>query len=243
MMNRLAFLFPLLIAAACTAASSAPEGAVTTNAGGAADARPAPRIGLSNAALAGIYRLRGEPDTVSELALESDGHFQFGFSAGALDLTAQGRWTSDGRSVTLNTEPRPVPPVFSAGPVARSNEAPLVIKVQDPHGRGLALIDVRVGFADGRIVEGYTQDYGWQLTEPGDPGTVRWVELSLNMYGLPPQRFPLDGAAGNEFSFTLTPNDLGVQDFRDAVLPITREGLVLDLLGGSGTYVRQGRGR
>jgi len=62
------------------------------------------------------------------------------------------------------------------------------------------------------------------------------------MYGLPPQRFPLDGAAGNAFSFTLTPNDLGVQDFRDTPLAITREGLVLHLLGGSGTYVRQGRG-
>jgi len=238
MMNRLALPAVLLIAGACSAASSAPENAAAANARAAdpATARPA---GPGYVAAAGHYRLRDGPDSVSELLLQPDGRFEFGFSAGALDLTAQGRWTSDGRSVTLNTEPRPVPPVFSAGPVSHSNEAPLVVKVQDPSGRGLALIDVRVGFADGRVVEGYTQDYGWQLTEEGDPRMARWVELSLRMYGLPPQRFPLDPTAGNEFTFTLTPNDLGVQDFRDAVLPITREGLVLTLMGGSGTYVRQ----
>ena len=237
MTNRLGLVFILLTAAACTAAGSAPEKqAVANTVAEAPAARPA---GPGYVAVAGHYRLRDGPDSVSELLLQPDGRFEFGFSAGALDLQASGRWTSDGRSVILNTEPRPVSPVFSAGPVSHSNEAPLVIKVQDPNGRGLALIDVRVGIGDGRIVEGYTQDYGWQLTEPGDPRTVRWVELSLRMFGLPPQRFPLDGAAGNEFTFTLTPNDLGVQDFRDTMLPITREGLVLTLLGGSGTYVRQ----
>ena len=233
MTHHLALLFLLLATGAYTAASSAPENQAAADAA-AQSAAP------GNVAVAGYYRLRDGPDTVSELLLQPDGHFHFGLAAGALDLSAHGRWTSDGRSVILNTEPRPVPPVFSAGPASRTSEAPLVVKVQTPDGRGLALIDVRVGFGDGRIVEGYTQDYGWQLTEAGDPRTVRWVELSLNMYGLPPQRFPLDEAVGNEFTFTLTPNDLGTQDFRDAVLPITREGLVLTLLGGSGTYVRDG---
>ena len=192
-------------------------------------------------ALAGLYRLRGQHDTVSELELRADGRFSFGFAAGALDLAAEGRWTSDGGNVILDTEPRPVSPVFSVGPVSRSAEAPLVIRVTNPAGRGLALIDVRIGFADGNVVEGYTQDEGWRShrDEPVDPAQVRWVELSLRMYGLPPQRFPLDPAAGNAFTFILTPNDLGVQDFHHAALPITREGLVLSLLGGSGTYVRE----
>jgi hypothetical protein len=204
--------------------------------------RPAGRH-LGHAALVGIYRLQGGPDTVSALELQADGHFRFIFAAGALDLMAEGRWTSDGRSVILNTEPRPVPPVFSAGPVRRSADAPLAIRVANPAGRGLALIDLRVGFADGHVVQGYTQDEGWRPDDEDhvDPAQARWVELSLGMYGLPPQRFALDPAVGNDFAFTLTPNDLGTQDFRDASLAITREGLVLTLLGGSGTFVRQRR--
>ena len=192
------------------------------------------------AAITGVYRLH-EHDAASELALLPNGHFRFFLAAGALDLAAEGRWTSDGHNVTLNTEPRPRPPVFAAGPVSR-REGPLRIKVTDPEGRGLALIDLRLGFADGHDVQGYTQEDGWQLTEGGQAADARWVELTIGMYQLPPQRFPLDPAAGNHFSFILTPNDLAVQDFRDAVLPITREGLVLTLLGGSGTYVRE-RGR
>ena len=82
--------------------------------------------------LAGIYRLRGGPDTVSALELQGNGHFRFIFAAGALDLMAEGRWTSDGHSVILDTEPRPVPPVFSAGPVVHNAEAPFTIRVNNP---------------------------------------------------------------------------------------------------------------
>jgi len=206
----------------------------------AASARPAATRTIAHvrpAALAGTYRLH-QHDTASELALLPNGHFRFVFAAGALDLAAQGRWTSDGRNVTLNTEPRPVPPSFAAGPVSRG-EGPLRINVTNPAGRGLALIDIKLGFADGHVVEGYTQDDGWRLTEEGDPGAARWVELTIAMYGLPPQHFPLDPAAGNDFTFVLTPNGLGVQDFHDTVLPITREGLVLTLMGGQGVYVRE----
>jgi hypothetical protein len=217
----------LLLVAAVSAASARPA---ATRA--AAHVRPV--------AVAGTYRLH-QHDSASELALLPNGHFRFFFAAGALDLAAEGRWTSDGHNVILNTEPTPVPPAFAAGPVSRGEE-PLSIKVTNPSGRGLALIDIRLGFADGHVVEGYTQDDGWRLTEESDAGAARWVELTIGMYGLPPQRFPLDPAAGNEFAFILTPNGLGVQDFHDTVLPITREGLVLNLLGGSGTYVREGRG-
>lgn len=230
-------LVPLLLLAAPCTAAAAPPGAAAL----AGDAAETPPNGPGAAALAGHYRLRGGPDSVSELLLLPEGRFRFGFSAGNLDLAAEGRWTSDGRFVILNTEPRPTPPAFTAGPVSHSG-GPLLIKVTDPNGRGLTSIDLRLGFADGHQVEGYTQSGGWQLSEGGDRNAARWVELSLGGYGLPPRRFPLDPAAGNEFTFILTPNDLGVQDFRDAPLTITSEGLVLSLLGGSGTYVRDNRG-
>jgi hypothetical protein len=228
--TRLASL--LLLAAAGTAPAQAPHAARAHAAAAAVPHR------LGQRALVGLYRLRSGPDTVSGLMLLANGRFRFGFSAGALDLSAEGRWTSDGHSITLNTEPRPTPAVFSAGPVSHSG-GPLLVKVTNPAGRGLSLIDLRLGFADGHVVEDYTQDDGWQLTEGGDASAVRWVELTIGIYGLPPRRFPLDPAAGNEFTFVLTPNDLGVRDFHDTVLLITRAGLVLSLMGGTGVYARE----
>ena len=239
MISRSALLAALLLAAACTPASGEPENADGGMAAGAA-AQPA---GTGDARAAGHYRLHGGPDTASELDLLPDGHFRFFLAEGALDLRAEGRWSSDGRTVVLNTEPRPTPAAFTAGPVTRTDEAPIVVLVNGPDGRGIASIDVKLHFADGREVEGYTQDYGWHYTDEGPPGMPAWVELSIGMYGLPPQRFPLDGAAGNKFTFTLVPNDLGVQDFRDTPLQVTGEGLVITGPGGTGTYVREGIGQ
>jgi len=237
-MNRsFALVLVLIAAGACAPASGEPENQLAANA-----AAPAP-IGPGNAAAAGHYRLRGGPDTASELDLLPTGRFRFFLAAGAVDLHAEGRWTSDGRTVVLNTEPRPRPATFTAGPVSRSGDAPITVLVNGPNGRGIAGIDLRMGFADGRVIESYTQDYGWRYNQEGPPGVPQWVELSLAMYNLPPQRFQLDAVAGNMFTFTLVPNDLGVQDFRDTTLEITSEGLVINGPGGTGTYARESAGQ
>jgi hypothetical protein len=226
------WLVPLLLfAAACTGAA-APAG----NNAAAVQAAPA---GPGNTAPAGHYRLQGGPDTASGLELLLNGRFRFFLSAGAVDLHAEGRWTSDGRTVVLNTEPRPVPATFTQGPVTRTDESPLVVLVNGPGGHGIAGIDLKMGFTDGRELDGYTQDYGWHYVEDDHPPVPAWVELSLAMYGLPPHRFPLDAAAGNKFTFTLVPNDLGVQDFHDTALAVTPRGLVIDGPGGEGVYARE----
>jgi hypothetical protein len=239
MISRSTPILALLLAGACAPASG--ENAATVNQGATA-AAPMQPTGPGNAAPAGRYRLQGGPDTASGLDLLPDGHFRFFLSAGAVDLHAQGRWTSDGRTVVLNTEPRPTPATFTPGPVTRTDDSPIVLLVNGPNGRGIAGIDLKMGFADGREIESYTQDYGWQYNQEGPPGVPRWVELSLAMYGLPPQRFPLDAAAGNKFTFTLVPNDLGVQDFHDTALEVTPEGLVITGPGGSGVYARERAG-
>lgn len=224
----------ILLAGCGSAAADPPGGKPQTNATAAA---PAPR-GPGNLAAAGRYRMRGPPDEVAELELDRDGRFRFGLAAGALDARAEGLWSSDGRTVILNTEPRPTPPTFAAGPVTRG-EAPLSILVNGPDGNGLALIDVRVGFADGSVLEGYTQDYGWQPQADARIGEPRWVELSMRMYEIPPRRFPLDARAGNTFAFTLIPNDMGVMDFRDQALEIQGDELIMRRGGGSVTFARQ----
>lgn len=190
-----------------------------------------------NLAAAGRYSDRAGPDVVSELVLAPNGRFQFFLSAGALDSRAEGRWTSDGRTVVLNTDPRPTPPEFTVGPVTRGSEDPILILVNWPNERGAAGIDVRVGFDDGSTLEGYTQENGWRPYEER-VGTPRWVELSALPFGVPMRRFELDAQAGNIFTFTLVPNDLGIADFRDAPAEITPDGLTLLFMGGPLPFAR-----
>ena len=235
-MNRSLALLPFLMLASACAPGGGPENGATAN-----TAAPAPS-GPGNVAAAGHYRLRGGPDTASELDLLPTGRFRFVLAAGAVDLRAEGRWTSDGRTVVLNTEPRPRPATFTPGPVTRSDESPITVLVNGPNGRGIAGIDLKMGFADGRVIESYTQEYGWNYDQEGPAGVPRWVELSLRMYNLPPRRFLLDAAAGNKFTFTLVPNDLGVQDFHDTQLEITPEGLAMTGPGGIGVYARERAG-
>jgi hypothetical protein len=216
-----------LLIAACGAAT------------GTATQNEAASSGPGNAAAAGRYRGNAGPDVAAQLELTPDGRFRFVLAAGSLDAHAEGRWTSDGRIVTLNTEPRPTAPAFAVGPVSRTAEYPLSILVNGPNGRGIASIDVRVGMADGRVLEGYTQDYGWQPGADEEVGTPRWVELSALVHGVPLRRFALDAAAGNAFSFTLVPNDLGVADFRDTEAAMTPEGLSLPFMGAPLPFVRE----
>jgi hypothetical protein len=187
--------------------------------------------------VAGRYRLSGQPDEVAQLELRPDGRFRFALIAGALDARAEGRWRRESDAVLLNTEPRPVAPAFRADRVKRVSGVPVEIVVNAPTGEGVALIDVRVGFADGRILEGYTQDNGWRPAAGGDRGLAApaWVELSNLPFGIPLQRFPLDATRGNRFVFILQPNDFGVLDFRDERAAIVPEGL---RLGGS-LFVRE----
>lgn len=226
-------LAPILLLAACAQT----DGNASANAaagGNAAAEAPPPMTPPADARAAGRYRLAGSPDEVVAFELLADGSFRFMMSAGAMDARAEGRWASDGRTVTLNTWPRPTPPEFRAAPTTRGGEAPWTIMVSGPDGRGLAGVDLRVGLANGETTESYTQEYGWRSgTEP------RWVEVSLEMYNIPPRRFELDGRQGNIFNFTLVPNDFGVTDFRDERFEISGRDLISNRNGRQSTFRRE----
>lgn len=236
----------LLVQACAPASGQGGNAAVVANAAAQANAatlapapaaEPAP-IGGDRAA-AGRYRLVGQMEAASGLELTADGRFRYFLAYGSLDQQAQGRWSSDGRRVALNTEPRPVPAEFSARPPSRSDEAALIVFVATPNGRGLNSVDVRIGLADGRVHEGYTQDYGWRLGPDERPSAVQWIELSLQAYGVPPRRFAVDGSAGNQFNFTFTPNDFGTVDFRDRIFQIEGRNLVFREQGAALVYERE----
>lgn len=179
---------------------------------------------------AGRYRLTGEQDVASELILMPDGRFAYMLMAGSLDEQAQGRWTADGRLLRLVTLPQPVAPVFSAGSVTQMPDAGFTLHVTGPNGRGIAAVDVTVGFDSGEPVEGYTQEYGWSLS--GEERRMpRWAEFSVPIYALRSQRFPIDATKGNDQTFILTPNDIGTIDFRDIIIEVAREGLIVHRYG------------
>jgi len=187
---------------------------------------------------AGRYRLAGQPDEASEIVLAADGRFRYFLAAGALDERAEGRWRAEGKTLRLTTLPAPVPATFAPGPATRTAEAPLKVKVSWPDGRGIAGVDLRVGFDSGPPVEDYTQEDGWNL--PSDEKRLpRWIELAVPMHGLASPRFPLRTDSANDITFVLTPNDLGVLDFSGIEVEFDRDRLLVHRGGGTLTYRRQ----
>ncbi|MEO8176703.1 MAG: hypothetical protein ABI626_08595 [Sphingomicrobium sp.] len=193
---------------------------ILASASGSAAAAPA------TDSVAGSYRLHGGPDVASELILRPDGKFEYFLMAGALDEQAQGSWRVDGGTLRLETLPKPVAAVFSAGPQKPGGQGKLDLHTTSPTGHGIALVHFTLGFDRGPPVTDYTQDYGWSL-DPAEPRTPLWIELSVPMYNLRSQRFPIDLAAGNDVTFILTPNDLGTIDFTGMQIDIQPHRLVM----------------
>lgn len=180
---------------------------------------------------AGLYRLAGVHDAAGELLLRADGRFAYALAYGALDEHAEGRWVRHDTVMALVTEPKPVPPVFRLAP--RSTPAPdaPTLRVTWPDGRGVAGVDVRIGFDGGDPIVDYTQEDGWRL--PADEHrTPRWIELAEPIYGIVSPRYPMDNAGAGTLNFMIVPNDIGVVDF---------SGMVVDVLPGE-LIVHRGRG-
>jgi len=185
----------------------------------------------------GRYRLTGVQDAASGIELRADHSFSYGLSYGALDEMADGVWKQAGDTVLLTTQPTPKPPVIAPGTATRTDEAPLRLRVVGPNGRGVALVDFEIRYASGEPRTGYTQDYGW--TSPGDEArTPVSVRFAVPMYGITSPVFPIDAARANDLIFVLTPNDLGVVDFRDQKLVVTPDALLMQRGGATLRYVR-----
>ncbi|HET9639796.1 MAG TPA: hypothetical protein VFP12_11370 [Allosphingosinicella sp.] len=186
---------------------------------------------------AGDYRLTGEQDVASGFRLKPDGRFQYFLIAGALDEKAEGRWSVAGDKVSLVTEPKPVPPLFTPAGARPTDSAALTVTVGSPEGRGIAGIDLRIGFDEGEPIESYTQEDGWSLAAE-EKRIPRWIELAVPMHGLVSPRFPIDLAAGNALAFTLIPNDLGVLDFAGVTIRAEKKALIVERGGARLRYER-----
>lgn len=193
-------------------------------------------LGQSAAAgetLAGRYKMSGGPDVASELLLAPDGRFTYFLAAGALDEHASGQWRVDGTRLRLTTIPKPVAPTFAVGAITRSAQGIPTFHVVAPAGSGIAGVSLRLGYDTGEIVEGYTQETGWSLPRYDPQKSPRWVEFAIPMYNLQSQRFPLDLAKGDDFTFAITPNDIGTVDFTDLPIAIEQGQIVIQRGEGS----------
>ena len=156
--------------------------------------------------LAGHYRINAM-EQAGELLLTPDGRFQYGFTTGALDEHAEGRWEHVGQQTCLTTDPKPVPPAFTKAAVT-DPDAPTLM-VTWPDGRGIAGVDFVVGFDNGEPQTGYTQSYGWTLPEE-ERRVPRWIELNEPIYNIASPRFALEAADRGKLRIILSPNEIGL---------------------------------
>ena len=186
----------------------------------------------------GRYTLAEGPDSAGELQLDNDGSFRFGMSAGALDTSAEGRWSRSANGITSRTQPRPVAPVFSLKTAAPDDgDGGFGLIVTWPDGKGIAGVDFRIVFDGGNEFTGYTQYYGWR-SEPGYRQRIVSIQLAEPIHGTVSPVFDVPAGA-RQFTFVLTPNDMGIADFDNA--PAERDGndLLLHWRGGVLRFVRR----
>lgn len=187
----------------------------------------------------GRYRLQGEHDVASELIIGRDGHFDYALAAGALDEQASGPWRRAGNQIRLTTQPKPLPPAFSAGAARKVESAPLTLHVTWPDGRDAVGTDLRIDFDTGPPLVTYVGGPdAWTMPAEETRKPVA-VTLALGMFGVESQRFPIDPAKANDLSFLITPNDLGKVDFQNLVLDVEPGRLLMHRGQGLLTYVKQ----
>jgi len=203
---------------------------------------PAPIVPLPAAVASGRvgHYTHAEHELVAELWLRADGRFRYGLTVGSLDEVAEGRWTADGTRIHLVSEPKPVRPTITAGPVRQDPDVALSLLVATPNGNGVPGVDLMVGFDAGDTTDGYTQADGWTLPKE-EKRVPRWVEFSMESYGLKSPRFLLNRDEGNALAFVLTPNDIGVVDLSGTVVDVSGWDLMVHREGGAMRFDRVGK--
>lgn len=167
--------------------------------------------------------------TASALEITPDGKFRYMLSEGAVDEAAEGRWRCVDGTLLLTSEPTPRAPEFRLGSIKDGEEAPFSLLVTWPDGAGIPAVDFQLDFASGESVTGYTQSYGWSRDLGGRrPISVR---VSEPFFGTVSPPIPLPDRDHIRVTIILTPNDMGVADFRDVPAKLEGEALMLHWRG------------
>lgn len=181
--------------------------------------------GANPAALVGTYD-GGQMEVGAFLALAADGKFQYELAYGALDESAEGRWSYNGSAVVLTTDPIVAPRFVFLGEKP-GKPGSLRISLDLPDGLDRQYFDARVTSSDGRTITQQLGEDGLDLDiEPGMK--LASVMLALPIYDLVSEPAKLSGVDGAVAAFRFEPNDIGKVAFDGTVLPIEGCALALD---------------
>lgn len=168
--------------------------------------------------IAGDYMLVGMREAAGGLQLGDDGRFRYGFSHGALDERAEGRWHRHGDRILLTTDPAPRPPAWSLVLAEPGEPKLFALILEGPNGRPIPNIEVEMRMQDGSIETGSTQPDWLEADLEGKLPVA--VTFRIPVFDVASPSFPVDVGKAGRYRFRLDPNDLGVRDFRDWPLEI-----------------------
>ncbi|MGV3480914.1 MAG: hypothetical protein ACO1O3_13260 [Sphingobium sp.] len=185
----------------------------------------APAAAQDRAAIAGGYQV-DQMEVGGGLLLAADGRFRYALEYGAVSETAEGRWTVEGGTVRLTSEPKVKPPAFA---VVKDEPAPageLRVALADPGFDWGDPLEVAIAFEGqaGRRLRAVGKD-GLVPLEAGEiPVSVVPV---MPVYGIAEPPHPLT-PGGHRILFRFDANDFGRADFNGEPLRIDGTNLVLN---------------
>lgn len=173
-------------------------------------------------AIAGEYRI-ARMEAGGGLLLQPDGKFYYGLDYGAVSEVGEGVWSSDGRTVRLTSKPMPRAPRFVVTADAPAPKNVLTVRMSPalPSGYSLYLLMLKAGQ---RPIQARVDDDGSvDIRDIGMPDTII-PSLPTVPPGAP---IRLSQDRGHQLTIRFEPNDLGKAAFDGTILPVTKDGLVL----------------
>jgi len=175
---------------------------------------------------AGTYAIH-QMEMAGGLELQSNGHFRYAFTYGAVDEGAEGDWRLDGNTVRLTSKPMPVEPTFDLVGDIPAPKCTLSLAVDWGKFGWSSAPDVLVAFADSPKV--------LHLAQADETGTVHLENCAVAtlipivpMFGVAGAPLTLSPSTGHKLSLRFRPNDLGHVAFRDVPLKLDGTGLVME---------------
>ena len=196
-------------------------------------------VGTNAQSVAGLYEIR-TMEVGGGLELRPDGHFRYALEYGAASEQAEGKWTYDGRTVRLTSDPMPKSPAFE---LVRDDLAPkgqVWMKFEKGFnwtGRVDAIATVEGGAQKGLVTtlsDGRVDSGGRILTS---------IEPLVPVYGTPGGAVRLDPRRGHRLLLRFHPNDVGKAAFRGEALAVEGKDLILRRYDTRIRFVRAANGR
>ncbi|MEO9461662.1 MAG: hypothetical protein ABJ242_02905 [Marinomonas sp.] len=173
-------------------------------------------------------------ETAMGMRLAEDGTFNWRLSVGALDMRAKGSWQQQGETITLTSDPKPLPARFNWSGFEKAEGGKLVKVVWAETGKPFAYATAGLICSDGSRITAQVPAEGWSPDPAKCPKPVS-LTLQEGIYKVRSEPYDLaafDMPQGTTIRFAFERNDLGVADFTGMTGRL--EDNMLKFTGGSG---------